>query len=266
MQHSGRINLVGATALAATLAASPLAAQDAPFASAAVKGPLSAARLLSAGAPQNGAYRAGLEIALEPGTVTYWRTPGDAGAPPQLDFSGSENLKSAETLYPAPKHIEEAGSVVAGYDATVIFPLRIVPRDPKAPVVLKLALNYAACAKICLPARAQLTLSLPQSGASPFKDAIAAAEAAAPKKLTPAEARQKFDVVRAGNGWRLTPRGGRIVDLFAEVPEPLYLDAKRVGEAFELKLVQGEKPATGVAATVTLLTDTEAVEAPLLLE
>ncbi len=267
MRCGGGKKFLGVTALAAVVAASPAPAQEAPYASAPVKGPLSAARLLSAGAPENGVYRVGVEIALESGAVTYWRQPGDAGAPPQFDFSASDNVKSVEPLYPAPKHMDEAGSIVAGYDATVIFPLRVAPRDPQAPVTLKLALNYAACGKICLPAKAQLALALPRSGASPFAGEISAAEAAAPQKLSPAEAKQQFDVARSGDGWRVKYRGGRIADLFAEAPEPLYLEAKRASDdAFELKLVQGEKPAAGVEATITVLTDGKGVEAPLRLE
>ncbi|HEX8828430.1 MAG TPA: hypothetical protein VF778_09975, partial [Xanthobacteraceae bacterium] len=31
---------------------------------------------------------AGIEIKLDPGWKTYWRDPGDSGAPPTFDFSG----------------------------------------------------------------------------------------------------------------------------------------------------------------------------------
>src|ERR1700761_2209238 len=39
--------------------------------------------------------RAGIEIKLDNGWKTYWRYPGDSGAPPTFDFAGSENVKSA---------------------------------------------------------------------------------------------------------------------------------------------------------------------------
>ncbi|HEV7478856.1 MAG TPA: hypothetical protein VGO05_01045, partial [Roseiarcus sp.] len=44
---------------------------------------------------------AGFEIALSPGAITYWRDPGDAGLPPTLDFSGSDNVASVEPEFPA---------------------------------------------------------------------------------------------------------------------------------------------------------------------
>ena len=138
---------------AALIAAAPAQAQqDTLYASAVSKSAHSTARLLSSGPPSAGVYIAGVEIALDPGTITYWRQPGDAGSPPLFDFSRSENVASLEVLYPAPKHIKEADSLVAGYDEAVIFPLRIKPQDAGKPVTLRLSLDYAACGKI-LPAR-----------------------------------------------------------------------------------------------------------------
>src|SRR6187397_1512976 len=55
---------------------------------------------LVAGGTQGGALRAGIEIKLQPGWKTYWRYPGDSGVPPSFSFAGSENLASAEVLFP----------------------------------------------------------------------------------------------------------------------------------------------------------------------
>jgi DsbC/DsbD-like thiol-disulfide interchange protein len=263
----------GAFASAVATLSDPSMAEDAAFASAAVEAAHSSARLLAAGPAQGGVYRAGVEIGLEPKTITYWRQPGEAGSPPVFDFSRSRNVAAIETFYPAPKHIEEAGIVVAGYDARVIFPLRVTPRDPKAPVVLELALDYAACGKICLPAKAQLSLRLPVSGASPHAEAIASAERQVPRKVSEAEAKKLLALERRGgkeeNLWSLRYLGpGRARDVFAEAPEPLYLESKRAGasDSFDLELFSpGEKP-KGAAATLTILTDHGAIEAPARLE
>lgn len=167
--------------LVAGSAESAVAAETA-FASNFDKAQTSSARLVAGGRDSGGVYLAGVEIDLEPKTVTYWRQPGDAGSPPVFDFSRSQNVASVETLYPAPKHMNEAGSIVAGYDTAVTFPLRVTPRDQNAPVVLDLALDYAACGKICLPARARLSLRLPNDGASSYHDQIDRALAVVPKK------------------------------------------------------------------------------------
>lgn len=250
------------------------AGSEALFASAPQKAQTSSARLIAAGRETDGKYTAGLEIALDPATVTYWRQPGDAGSAPVFDFSRSTNVASVETLYPAPKHIEEAGSLIAGYDAKVIFPLRITPRDAKAPVTLDLALDYAACGKVCLPARARLSLALPQSGASPYADAVAQALARVPKKLTEAQAKALLSLSRReGNLWRLRYLGeDKALDLFAEVSEPLFLDARRAtdGQGFDLKIETGccgaEKPLARTPATLTLMTERGAFEAPVTLD
>ncbi|MBO0715897.1 MAG: cytochrome C biogenesis protein, partial [Rhizobiales bacterium] len=66
----------------------------------------SAARLIAGATSKNhGAtfVRAGIEIRLDPGWHTYWRDPGDSGAPPTFDFSSSENVKSVNVLWPAPE-------------------------------------------------------------------------------------------------------------------------------------------------------------------
>jgi len=258
--------------------ACPAIADDGAFASAADRAAHSAARLLSAGAPIDGIYRAGVEIELEPKTITYWRQPGDAGSPPRFDFSKSENVSAVEVLYPAPKRIVEADSEVAGYDQRVIFPLRVTPRDPAAPVSLHLALDYAACGTICLPAKAQLTLALPKIGSSPFAQAIGVAESTTPRKVAETAAKKMISIVRnAGEkqrSWTLRYTGeGHAQDVFVEAPEPLYIEGRR-GEKdnqFELRLVslccaKAGSPKESVAATLTIVTDKGSIEAPAQLD
>jgi DsbC/DsbD-like thiol-disulfide interchange protein len=256
-----------------TLFAVPVAEQApagaAEFASPPARGTVSAARLLSAGPMQKGVYRAGVEVDLAPKTITYWRQPGEAGSPPVFDFSKSRNVAKVEPSFPAPKRIDEAGTVVAGYDEKVIFPLAVTPKDPSAPVTLALTLDYAACGKICLPAKAELSLALPQAGASPFASAIAAAESRVPRKIDAAEARKRFTLEKTGAGasWRLAYAGpGKARDVFAEVREPLFLESKPEGDGFALTLFStGDAPKTA-EATLTIVTDKEAFEAPARLE
>src|SRR5665647_808307 len=144
------------------LGAAALAADESPWS----QDSRSAVRLV-AGANKNGEapLRAGIEITLQPGWKTYWRYPGDSGVPPRFDFSGSDNLKSAKVLYPAP-HLfaDEAGNSL-GYKDAVIFPVLISPLLPGKPITLRLKLDYAVCEKLCIPAegRADLTLGLGDS-------------------------------------------------------------------------------------------------------
>ncbi|MBY6243345.1 protein-disulfide reductase DsbD domain-containing protein [Methylosinus sp. Sm6] len=254
---------------ACALLALPLlgAARAEPFASEPARATRSTARLIAAPGPNGGLYRAGVEIALDPKTITYWRQPGDSGAPPVFDFSGSENLASAEPLFPVPKHLDEAGLVVAGYDESVVFPLRVTPKVVGEPVVLKLALDYAACGDMCLPAKAKLSLTLPTSGASPYAERLAAAEALAPKRIGDAEARALVSLTRAGDGWTLRYTGkGKAEDVFIEAPEPYIIDAARDDSGgFSLKLAAGERGRV-IGARATIRTGEGGLELPLRLE
>jgi DsbC/DsbD-like thiol-disulfide interchange protein len=147
---------------------------------------LSSAMRLIAGSGKGAPLHAGVEIQLQPGWHTYWRYPGDSGVPPQFDFSGSDNLKSAKVLYPTPQlHKDESGQTIV-YDRDVIFPVEVTPQDSAKPVHLHVALNYAVCAKMCVPAKGKADLVLRSgSGANPT---LQAAQARVPRKLTAAAA------------------------------------------------------------------------------
>ena len=157
------VKLIAELAAACALLAIPLSAAAEPFASEAARASHSSARLLAEAGPSGGVYRAGVEIALAPRTITYWRQPGDSGAPPVFDFAGSENLAAAEVSYPVPKHIDEAGLIVAGYDESVVFPLRVTPKDSEQ------ARGVEARARLCglrrnLPSRQGETVAVAADG------------------------------------------------------------------------------------------------------
>lgn len=144
----------------------------------------SAARLVAANArDESGArvLRAGVEIKLEPGWKTYWRYPGDSGVPPVFDFSASDNVKEATVLFPAPMRFPDgAGGFSIGYKGAVILPVRVVPKDAKRPATLRMKFDYAACEKLCVPAKANAELVL-GGGSSSQDAAVSAAEARVPK-------------------------------------------------------------------------------------
>jgi suppressor for copper-sensitivity B len=84
------------------------AASDAsgePAASAWHKTDQSALRLIAATETTGNAetLSLGLHFKLKPGWKIYWRSPGDAGFPPEPDWKGSENLKTAVIKWPAPE-------------------------------------------------------------------------------------------------------------------------------------------------------------------
>ncbi len=75
---------------------------------------------------------AGLEIRLAPGWHAYWRSPGDAGIPPSIDWAGSENLSRAEIAWPAPARYSLQGFETAGYRDHVVLPITANPGAARA--------------------------------------------------------------------------------------------------------------------------------------
>ena len=125
---------------------------------------------------------AGVEIKLDAGWHTYWHDPGDTGVPPTFDFSGSDNVKSATVLWPAPQRFSDgAGGTSIGYVDHVILPVQVAPNDAARPSSLHLKLGYAICGNLCIPAEAKLQLALNGNGAE--DGAIEKAETRVPRRV-----------------------------------------------------------------------------------
>jgi DsbC/DsbD-like thiol-disulfide interchange protein len=227
-----------------------------PFASEWAPSSKSQARLIADGTDQ-----AGFQIELAAGAITYWRDPGDAGVPPTFDFSRSTNVASAVVDFPAPKRIEESdGSEAFGYERGVVFPIRVKAADPAKPVTLALDANYAVCEKICLPARAAVSLGLPKGTATLWSAEIEAARAQVPVDKDAAALGVEV-TAQEGRNWRLClpAAPGAPRDLFVEPPAGWWLtaNADAAGEGrdcFALSLKQAPTDAkfpAEVRATIT---------------
>lgn len=122
---------------------------------------------------------AGLEIRLAPGWHAYWRTPGDAGVPPSIDWSGSENLARADIAWPAPARYSLQGFETAAYRDHVVLPITATLRQPGNPLDLHAVVSWAACANICVPYSTKFDLRLPAGPAMPSPQAGLIGEARA---------------------------------------------------------------------------------------
>ncbi|MGB0672116.1 MAG: protein-disulfide reductase DsbD domain-containing protein, partial [Rhodospirillales bacterium] len=109
----------------------------------------------------------GLEFRLEPGWHIYWRSPGDAGLPPVVDWSASDNLAQADIRWPRPERYELLGIQTLGYQDHVIFPVGVTLDRPGEALAVDATVNYLACAEICIPYDANLTLDLPAGSGAP---------------------------------------------------------------------------------------------------
>lgn len=128
------------------------------------KGLKSSVRLIAGGAGTEGVLKAGIEITLDRGYKTYWRSPGDSGLPPRFDWSASENVGGITVSWPVPERFEDGVGYSIGYASDIILPLSVRAINPGKPVKLVLNLDYAVCEKLCIPATGKASILLtPQS-------------------------------------------------------------------------------------------------------
>ncbi len=125
---------------------------------------------LVAAVPQTGAadtVRLGLEFHLAPSWDIYWRAPGDAGLPPQVDWAGSRNLAAAEIAWPAPRRFSAYGLETIGYQGSVVLPITARLERAGAALSVRATLEYLTCKDICIPYDTVLSLDLPVESAAP---------------------------------------------------------------------------------------------------
>jgi DsbC/DsbD-like thiol-disulfide interchange protein len=247
-----RLLALAAPVLAATLAALPSAA---PAAQSDWAEALNSRLRLLLVEGEAGGLSGGVEIALEPGWYTYWRTPGETGIPPQLDFSGSENVASVEVHYPVPERYDDGMSLSLVYFDHVVFPLTVTAADPALPVRLNLDALFGVCEEICIPAKAEAAVDLAPGAADDAVARIAIEEAWRRVPGPPLPGRLAVERVSLEGEMleiELAAPGEGPVDLFAEGPPDWYLGQPKLvardgaGARFRLKL--GGRPADAEVA------------------
>lgn len=148
-------------------------------------------RLVTSGEPDEaGRLHGVLDIALKPGWKTYWRDPGDAGVPPQLDITASTNIADATFSFPPPERHDDGYSIWAGYDHPVSLPVTFTLSAPNEPAVIDANIFLGICETICIPVQTRLTID---PGADPDNVEDAALVEAALATL-PAPARPDFGI------------------------------------------------------------------------
>src|SRR6185437_7586411 len=179
-----RLFTVLALLTAGCLTAAPARAVDLP-----APGDLVAARLLaetSSAAPGTELW-ADVRLKVKPGWHIYWRNPGDAGLPTEIDWHLPPDFSAGAIEWPVPERFKTGDLANYGYENAVdlLVPITV----PKAlgtgdKVTLSADVTWLACTEICIPGAAKLSLDLPagDGAATPANTGIfAAARARLPK-------------------------------------------------------------------------------------
>lgn len=125
---------------------------------------LQSARFLPGWMDADGQRIAALELVLEPGWKTYWRSPGDAGLAPEFDWKGS-NIAEVTFHWPAPEVFELGGMRTLGYHDRLVLPFTVTPELAGQPIGVSAQILFGLCEDICVPA--ELDLIAPAAGDAP---------------------------------------------------------------------------------------------------
>ncbi|MCI5072389.1 thioredoxin family protein [bacterium] len=102
------------------------------------------------------------QIKLNEGWHTYWKNPGDSGAPATLTFT-AKGLEFYETQWPTPVRIDTPPLTSFAYkdELILLVPIRLLPEhNAKSPLDITLDAQWLVCKEECVPEFGQFELKL----------------------------------------------------------------------------------------------------------
>lgn len=196
---------------------------------------------MRADAPSNGKVRLLLDVTLDQGWKTYWRTPGDGGVKPAITWADGSQT---HWHWPRPVRFDAAGFSSVGYQDRVTFPLEVAT---SASGTLRGTLTLATCSNLCVVSDLPLAVALPTASSADFANDWQAAMATVPAESGAITLR---DVSTANATITLSatsPDGWPQPDLFLDNPPGVTLsvpeldtDGDRLTARFRAADEQGE--------------------------
>ena len=159
MGHRGLLDVVaGVIGLLVSIAAAP--APAAPVRTAHLELELVAAGAVTPG----GRVEVALRQEIAPGWHTYWRNPGDAGEPTQIDWTLPTGWTAGPITWPAPERALTGPLMNYVYSREALLPSEIhapATATPGSRVTLTAHASLLVCKDICVPEDATLSIDLP---------------------------------------------------------------------------------------------------------
>lgn len=108
--------------------------------------------------------RIGLRQRLAPHWHTYWKNPGDAGSPPNIEFTLPEGVTVSDIAWPGPDRFLIGPVASYGYEDEIVFPMTLaVPQtaQPGTRLRIEAYADWVVCEKECIPEDGKFRLDLP---------------------------------------------------------------------------------------------------------
>lgn len=110
-------------------------------------------------------FRIGLRLQLAPGWHTYWRNPGDAGVPADMQLTLPQGATAGPIDWPTPRRIPEGPLMTYAYTGDVLLPVTISPAGGDTPI--RAHAEWLVCRDICVPEEADFQLDLRAGAGQP---------------------------------------------------------------------------------------------------
>lgn len=103
---------------------------------------------------------------------TYWKNPGDAGLPTEINWGLPDGFSAGAIQWPTPHKLPFQGGINYGYEGTVLLLVDITAPENLIEDEVRIAarVNWLMCEAVCIPGTADLSLRLPVKMQSPKID------------------------------------------------------------------------------------------------
>ncbi|MEY0972710.1 protein-disulfide reductase DsbD family protein [Providencia huaxiensis] len=132
-------------------------------------------RLLSS-AQENGKVDILLDVKLDEGWKTYWRSPGEGGVAPEIVWSSP--VEATDWQWPTPGRFDVAGVSTQGYMGDIVFPITVTSHEKLDK--LEGTLTLSTCSNVCILTDYPFELDLTEPVPADFTWAFNQAKGAVP--------------------------------------------------------------------------------------